>query len=108
VSRLPYLTLPEPDSYRGASAGPAPRPKFGWKSLTETEIKVARLIAEGHSNRSAADALFVSVTTISTHLRSVFTSSTSTRACSSREWHCDTDTRHDTGTVRAPAGRRNH
>jgi DNA-binding CsgD family transcriptional regulator len=54
------------------STGRVARPKFGWESLTETEIKVARLVAEGHTNRSAAAALFVSVNTISTHLRAVF------------------------------------
>jgi DNA-binding CsgD family transcriptional regulator len=112
VSRLPYLTLPEPDSYRGASAGRAQRPKFGWKSLTETEVEVTRLIAEGHSNRTAADALFVSVNTISTHLRSVFTKlDVNSRVQLTRvalRHLSATDTRHDTGTVRSSATSRNH
>ncbi|MGW7127918.1 helix-turn-helix transcriptional regulator [Streptomyces bobili] len=49
------------------------RPRFGWQSLTAKEVKVARLIADGHTNRSAAAALFISTNTVSTHLRSVFT-----------------------------------
>ena len=111
VSRLPYLTLPEPDSYRGASAGRAQRPKFGWKSLTETEVEVTRLIAEGHSNRTAADALFVSVNTISTHLRSVFTKlDVNSRVQLTRvalRHLSATDTRTTTSSMRSPAGRRN-
>ncbi|MFE6867239.1 AAA family ATPase [Kitasatospora sp. NPDC057692] len=50
----------------------APRPVQGWGSLTASEEKVARLIAEGHTNRSAADALVVSPHTVNTHLTSVF------------------------------------
>jgi DNA-binding CsgD family transcriptional regulator len=71
VTRLPFRA-PADHRSGNASRGRADRAQFGWKSLTETETKVARLIAEGHTNRSAAAALFVSVNTISTHLRSVF------------------------------------
>ncbi|MFE4868131.1 ATP-binding protein [Streptomyces sp. NPDC056682] len=48
------------------------RPVQGWEALTNSEKKVARLIAEGHTNRSAADALVVSPHTVNTHLTSVF------------------------------------
>ena len=51
---------------------PAPKAVEGWESLTPTERRVARLIAEGHTNRSAAKELALSPNTISTHLRSVF------------------------------------
>jgi DNA-binding CsgD family transcriptional regulator len=44
----------------------------GWPSLTEAEHRVATLIGSGHTNKSAATELDVSVNTISTHLRSVF------------------------------------
>jgi DNA-binding NarL/FixJ family response regulator len=37
------------------------------------ERRVALLIAEGHTNRSAAEELVLSPSTISTHLRAVFT-----------------------------------
>ncbi|MFD9903530.1 AAA family ATPase [Streptomyces sp. NPDC059063] len=49
-----------------------PRPAQGWEALTASERKVARLIADGHTNRSAAAALVVSPHTINTHLASVF------------------------------------
>lgn len=48
------------------------RPDSGWDALTEMEQRVALLIAEGHTNRSAADELVLSPNTISTHLRAVF------------------------------------
>lgn len=51
----------------------AGRPSTGWQSLTEAERRVAKLIAAGHTNRSAASALGISVNTIGTHLRAVFT-----------------------------------
>ncbi|MHA5052876.1 response regulator transcription factor [Streptomyces sp. SD15] len=47
------------------------RPDTGWTALTEAERRVALLIADGHSNRSAAE-LGVSVNTVGTHLRAVF------------------------------------
>ena len=40
--------------------------------LTETERRVAYLIATGHPNKSAAKSLGVSVNTVGTHLRSVY------------------------------------
>ncbi|MFD7713306.1 AAA family ATPase [Streptomyces sp. NPDC059786] len=55
---------------RGAAA--APRPVQGWGALTPSERKIARLVAQGHTNRSAADLLVVSPHTVNTHLTSVF------------------------------------
>jgi DNA-binding NarL/FixJ family response regulator len=48
------------------------RPEHGWDALTRMERRVALLIANGHTNRSAADELVLSPSTISTHLRAVF------------------------------------
>jgi DNA-binding CsgD family transcriptional regulator/tetratricopeptide (TPR) repeat protein len=48
------------------------RPVQGWGALTASEKKVANLIAEGHTNRSASDLLVVSPHTVNTHLTSVF------------------------------------
>lgn len=45
----------------------------GFAALTQTERRVATLIAAGHTNRSAAAELAVSVNTIATHLRAAFT-----------------------------------
>jgi DNA-binding CsgD family transcriptional regulator len=42
-------------------------------SLTEAEQRVAALIAGGHTNKSAAKTLGVSVNTVGTQLRSIFT-----------------------------------
>ncbi|SEB77714.1 LuxR family transcriptional regulator [Streptomyces sp. TLI_105] len=49
-----------------------PRADQGWDALTASERKVARLIAAGHTNRSAAEALVVSPHTVNTHLVSIF------------------------------------
>jgi DNA-binding CsgD family transcriptional regulator len=48
------------------------RPSTGWESLTDAERRVARLIASGHTNKSADSTLGISVNTIGTHLRAVF------------------------------------
>lgn len=48
------------------------RPRFGWLALTDSEVRVVRLVVQGHTNRAAAAALFVSVNTVSTHLRSIY------------------------------------
>jgi DNA-binding CsgD family transcriptional regulator len=48
------------------------RPDSGWASLTGSELKVVRLIATGATNRSAAEQLFLSPHTVSSHLRSAF------------------------------------
>lgn len=45
---------------------------FGWGSLTDAELRVASLAAEGLTNQAIADRLFLSPHTISTHLRHVF------------------------------------
>jgi DNA-binding CsgD family transcriptional regulator len=48
------------------------RPDTGWEALTESELAVARLVAEGLTNREGAEQLFVSPHTVSSHLRSIF------------------------------------
>lgn len=50
----------------------APRPDTAWGTLTTMEQRVATLISDGHTNRSAAAALHLSPSTVSTHLRAVF------------------------------------
>ena len=47
-------------------------PASGWASLTDAERRVATLISEGHTNKSAASTLGVSINTVGTHLRAVF------------------------------------
>jgi DNA-binding NarL/FixJ family response regulator len=53
------------------AAAPA-RPLNGWGALTRAEQSVARLIADGHTNRGAASELRLSPNTIAAHLRSIF------------------------------------
>jgi DNA-binding CsgD family transcriptional regulator len=44
----------------------------GWAAMTTSELTVARLVAEGLTNREVAERLFVSPHTVSSHLRHVF------------------------------------
>jgi DNA-binding CsgD family transcriptional regulator/tetratricopeptide (TPR) repeat protein len=44
----------------------------GWTALTTSELAVARLVADGLTNREVADRLFVSPHTVNSHLRHVF------------------------------------
>jgi DNA-binding CsgD family transcriptional regulator len=44
------------------------RPATGWAALTPTELKVARLVAEGLSNPDIAAQLFLSRNTVQTHV----------------------------------------
>ncbi|GAA1180336.1 ATP-binding protein [Pseudonocardia alaniniphila] len=45
----------------------------GWQALTPSELEVVRLIARGATNRAAAERLYVSPHTVSTHLKHAFT-----------------------------------
>jgi DNA-binding CsgD family transcriptional regulator len=56
----------------GRRISAAPRPRHGWDSLTPSERKVAELIAAGRTNREAAQELFISPHTVSSHLRAAF------------------------------------
>jgi len=49
-----------------------PRAKTGWDSLTDAELKVINLIAEGATNRSVAEQLHLSPHTVKTHLHNAF------------------------------------
>jgi DNA-binding CsgD family transcriptional regulator len=50
---------------------PTEAPRSGWAALTAAESAVAKLVAEGRTNRRIAEQLFVSPHTISTHLRHI-------------------------------------
>jgi DNA-binding CsgD family transcriptional regulator len=49
------------------------RPTDGWASLTNAELAVARMVAEGQTSRAVAERLFLSTNTVNTHLRHIFT-----------------------------------
>jgi DNA-binding CsgD family transcriptional regulator len=55
-----------------ARGGTARRPSRPIESLTERELEVARLLALGYSNEEIAAALFVSVNTVKSHLKSLY------------------------------------
>jgi DNA-binding CsgD family transcriptional regulator len=48
------------------------RPAHGWAAMPRSELAVARLVAQGHTNRAVAEQLLVSPHTVNTHLRHVF------------------------------------
>ncbi|MCA1683162.1 MAG: LuxR C-terminal-related transcriptional regulator [Actinobacteria bacterium] len=60
------------DELRATGARPRRLLLTGVESLTPSELRVARLAAEGRSNPEVAQALFVTRATIETHLHSVF------------------------------------
>ncbi|HEY2402817.1 MAG TPA: helix-turn-helix transcriptional regulator [Steroidobacteraceae bacterium] len=49
-----------------------PRAKTGWDSLTDSELTVIHLIAEGATNRSVAHQLHLSPHTVKTHVHNAF------------------------------------
>jgi DNA-binding CsgD family transcriptional regulator len=50
----------------------AAKPAYGWESLTETEQRIADLVAQGLSNRQVAGRLFLSTHTVAFHLRHIY------------------------------------
>jgi DNA-binding CsgD family transcriptional regulator len=60
-----------PQRRGGAGSRPA-RPPLGWPSLTDAELAVVRLAAEGLTNAEVAARLFLSRYTVETHLKHVF------------------------------------
>jgi DNA-binding CsgD family transcriptional regulator len=49
-----------------------PRAKAGWDSLTDSELRVVNLIAQGVTNRSVAERLHVTPHTVKAHLHNAF------------------------------------
>jgi DNA-binding CsgD family transcriptional regulator len=49
-----------------------PRAKTGWDSLTDSELNVVNLIAQGATNRDVATQLHLSPHTVKTHIRNAF------------------------------------
>jgi DNA-binding NarL/FixJ family response regulator len=49
-----------------------PRAKTGWDSLTDSELKVINLIAEGATNRAVATELHLSPHTVKNHVHNAF------------------------------------
>jgi DNA-binding CsgD family transcriptional regulator len=49
-----------------------PRARTGWDSLTDSELKVVNLVAQGATNRAVADQLHLSLHTVKTHVHNAF------------------------------------
>jgi DNA-binding CsgD family transcriptional regulator len=49
-----------------------PRAKTGWDSLTDSELTVVNLIAQGATNRDVAEQLHLSLHTVKTHVHNAF------------------------------------
>jgi PAS domain S-box-containing protein len=58
---------------RAAPEAAEPVAEIDWCSLTDAELKVARLVAQGLTNRETAEKLVVSRHTVDSHLKHVFT-----------------------------------
>ena len=56
---------------RGRRGSRPRRPATGWEALTPTEAEVARLVADGATNRQAAERLYKSARTVETHVSHV-------------------------------------
>ena len=75
------LTLDDAITQALRSRGARLRPDSGWPSLTPTELEVVALVGDGLSNPEIAERLFMSRSTVKTHLNHVFTKlGVSTRA----------------------------
>ena len=66
------LQLKPLDADSGHAGHRPERTSCGWASLTDTERSVAHVVAEGLTNREAAERLFLSPHTVDFHLRSIF------------------------------------
>ncbi|WP_412539562.1 LuxR C-terminal-related transcriptional regulator [Longispora sp. K20-0274] len=66
------MTLAEAVAYAARARGPRQRPDSGWGSLTPTETSVVELAVEGLSNPEIAARLFMSRSTVKTHLAHVY------------------------------------
>ncbi|KAA2255452.1 LuxR family transcriptional regulator [Solihabitans fulvus] len=66
------LGLPDAVAYARRARGKRGRPTSGWASLTPTEQSVVRLAVEGLSNPDIGTRLFMSRSTVKTHLSHVY------------------------------------
>jgi len=66
------LDLPAAVDYARRARGKRGRPSSGWASITPTEVSVVRLAVEGLSNPDIGSRLFMSRSTVKTHLSHVY------------------------------------
>jgi len=66
------LTVDDALEWARRARGPRRRPAGGWGSLTPTEARVAELVAQGLTNPQIGERMFISKTTVKTHLGHIF------------------------------------
>jgi predicted ATPase/DNA-binding CsgD family transcriptional regulator len=66
------MSLAEAAAYATRARGPRRRPDNGWDSLTPTETEVVRLAVDGLSNPEIGARLYMSRSTVKTHLSHVY------------------------------------
>jgi DNA-binding CsgD family transcriptional regulator len=66
------MSLAEAAAYASRARGSRRRPDAGWESLTPTEAEVVRLAVDGLSNPEIGARLFMSRSTVKTHLSHVY------------------------------------
>jgi DNA-binding CsgD family transcriptional regulator len=75
--RRPAPSVARPSAARCARGArrPSGRPRSSsdWPELTESELAVVRLVAQGATNREVAERIYISPHTVNSHLRHVFT-----------------------------------
>jgi DNA-binding CsgD family transcriptional regulator/tetratricopeptide (TPR) repeat protein len=74
----------------GPEPGPAP-PAGASARLTEREIEVLRLVADGLSNRAIGEQLFISPNTAANHVRSILTKTATTNRTQAAMYAADHD-----------------
>jgi DNA-binding CsgD family transcriptional regulator len=83
------------------------RPVSGWASLTDSEQRVARVIAEGLTTGQAAQRLFISPHTVDSHVRHSFRKLGISSRVEMTRIVLQTDTAHESSGSPASAGERN-
>jgi len=66
------LSLEDAADYARRGRGPRRRPGRGWSSLTTTEVEVARLAVGGLTNPEIGARLFMSRSTVKTHISHIY------------------------------------
>jgi DNA-binding CsgD family transcriptional regulator len=66
------LSLEEAVAYASRGRGRHRRARSGWESLTGSELRVVALVGQHLSNAEIAERLFVTTTTVKSHLNRVF------------------------------------
>src|SRR5262249_20918754 len=70
--RFPPESRSSHPATRGGGRSRSGQPRFGWESLSQTELVVADLAARGRTNREIADALLLSPHTVDSHIRHIY------------------------------------